>query len=214
MYSPPLGRFLSEDPLIADPTILYDNNWFGERLTVMRNLYGYVGNSPTNYVDPSGLLCQKPEANPCDEICAKARKLPNADKLHGGWTVCGPDGKICGCVLDLTIGNTTFKWDQCPDIQACIQTHENGHVDPNQNAGVCDKCKAGDVCFAADSDPKASQAIKDYHKIQWPKDIECLNTAKKKIADAGNAATDPCHRLAVILIRKIEDATRRNSPEF
>jgi RHS repeat-associated protein len=208
MYAPQLGRFASQDPLAADPTLLYDNNWFGDRLTLMRNLYGYTTNNPVNWVDPSGLFCELADA--CKDICASARKLPNADRLHGGWTVCGPGGKICGCVLDLTIGKTTYKWDQCPDIQKCIQTHEDGHVDPKQNVGVCDKCKPGDVCFAAYTDPKATQAIQDYHKKQWPKDIDCFNAAKKKIADAGKAATDPCHRMAVILIRKIEDAKRKN----
>ncbi len=55
MYSPQLGRFLNPDPLVANPTILYDNNWFGDRLTMMRNLYGYADNNPINRTDPSGL---------------------------------------------------------------------------------------------------------------------------------------------------------------
>lgn len=60
MYSPQLGRFLSQDPLVASPTVLYDNNWFGDRLTLMRNLYGYVDNNPINATDPSGLLFVPP----------------------------------------------------------------------------------------------------------------------------------------------------------
>jgi RHS repeat-associated protein len=57
MYSPPLGRFLSRDPLPqnGEPEILYDNDWFGDRLTMMRNLYGYVDNNPVKNLDPSGL---------------------------------------------------------------------------------------------------------------------------------------------------------------
>jgi RHS repeat-associated protein len=57
MYSPPLGRFLSRDPLPQNggPDILFDNNWFGGRLTAMSNLYGYIDNSPTRDTDPSGM---------------------------------------------------------------------------------------------------------------------------------------------------------------
>jgi len=40
MYSPTLGRFISTDPVGFDA---------GDE-----NLYGYVGNSPTGYVDPTG----------------------------------------------------------------------------------------------------------------------------------------------------------------
>ena len=56
MLSPALGRFLSRDPLPlnGDPDVLYDNNWFGDWLTMMRNLYGYTSNNPVNYLDPSG----------------------------------------------------------------------------------------------------------------------------------------------------------------
>ncbi len=41
MYDPTVGRWLSQDPIgfqAGDP-----------------NLYRYVGNSPTNFTDPSGL---------------------------------------------------------------------------------------------------------------------------------------------------------------
>jgi RHS repeat-associated protein len=57
MYSPQLGRFLSQDPLVAgQPDVLFDNDVFGDRLTMMRNLYGYANNNPVNVTDPSGLF--------------------------------------------------------------------------------------------------------------------------------------------------------------
>ncbi|MGD9714237.1 MAG: RHS repeat-associated core domain-containing protein [Thermomicrobiales bacterium] len=54
MYAPQLGRFLNTDPLVRDPTILVDNNWFGERLRAIRDSYGYCRNNPVNVTDPSG----------------------------------------------------------------------------------------------------------------------------------------------------------------
>ena len=47
LYDPLLGRFLSPDPIVANPAD--GQQW---------NLYSYAGNSPLSYVDPSGLgLC-------------------------------------------------------------------------------------------------------------------------------------------------------------
>jgi RHS repeat-associated protein len=51
-YDPLTGRFLSEDPWDADP--MYDDS----------DLYVYVGNSPTNFVDPLGLYALKPGVPP------------------------------------------------------------------------------------------------------------------------------------------------------
>ena len=45
MYDPRLGRFLSPDPIVGDPTS--SQSW---------NLYSYVGNNPLSYVDPTGLV--------------------------------------------------------------------------------------------------------------------------------------------------------------
>ena len=45
VYDPRLGRFLSPDPIVGDPTS--SQSW---------NLYSYVGNNPLSYVDPTGLV--------------------------------------------------------------------------------------------------------------------------------------------------------------
>lgn len=57
MYAAELGRFITRDPLPQKgvPDVLYDNNEFGEWLTLMRNLYGYVDSNPIRYTDSYGL---------------------------------------------------------------------------------------------------------------------------------------------------------------
>lgn len=45
-YDPRIGRWTSEDPIAFEG---------GDA-----NLYRYVGNSPTNYTDPTGLLAKEP----------------------------------------------------------------------------------------------------------------------------------------------------------
>ena len=53
MYDPRLGRFLSPDPIVGDPTS--SQSW---------NLYSYVGNNPLSYVDPTGLVQAGPRCGP------------------------------------------------------------------------------------------------------------------------------------------------------
>ena len=45
LYDPRIGRFLSPDPVVSEPSS--GQAW---------NLYSYVGNSPTSYVDPTGMF--------------------------------------------------------------------------------------------------------------------------------------------------------------
>ncbi len=72
-YNPVLGRFISPDPIVPNP-------WNPQAL----NRYSYVLNSPTNLVDPSGLLGEPPTEGwfePPDtwvlqEIVVTATRLP------------------------------------------------------------------------------------------------------------------------------------------
>ena len=65
MYDPRLGRFLSPDPIVGDPTS--SQSW---------NLYSYVGNNPLSHVDPTGEQQQPIEelvvtATRCDWVCGE-----------------------------------------------------------------------------------------------------------------------------------------------
>ena len=61
VYDPRLGRFLSPDPIVGDPTS--SQSW---------NLYSYVGNNPLSYVDPTGLVQAGADV-----------PGPEPDKVHG-----------------------------------------------------------------------------------------------------------------------------------
>ena len=65
VYDPRLGRFLSPDPIVGDPTS--SQSW---------NLYSYVGNNPLSYADPTGESGQPIEeivvtASRCDWVCGE-----------------------------------------------------------------------------------------------------------------------------------------------
>ena len=66
LYDPLLGRFLSPDPIIANPAD--GQQW---------NLYSYAGNSPLSYVDPSGLSF-------CDATVCGGVGLPSPPGAGGG----------------------------------------------------------------------------------------------------------------------------------
>ncbi len=78
MYQPTLGRFASRDPLGANGVdILYDNNWFGARLTRMQHQYGYANNNPIVFTDPSGLLACHDDTDKEEEKCSGACFIGN-----------------------------------------------------------------------------------------------------------------------------------------
>jgi hypothetical protein len=76
------------DPVNPNGDLMDDNNWFGDRLTRMKNLYGYADNNPVNQTDPSGLQCQG--AIPHGAAGAQAgngmpRAVGNATARPGIW---------------------------------------------------------------------------------------------------------------------------------
>lgn len=98
MYSPQLGRFLSRDPLVeGQPDIFYDNNWFGDRLTAMRNLYGYANNNPVNHTDPSG--------------------LDWAGDLLGSWGIPQPCGSV---TYKFTVGAASIAKREATSFGGCF----------------------------------------------------------------------------------------------
>ena len=70
LYDPLLGRFLSPDPIVANPAD--GQQW---------NLYSYAGNSPLSYVDPSGLsFCDPAQQSWCGGV-----GLPSSGWGGGGY---------------------------------------------------------------------------------------------------------------------------------
>ena len=74
LYDPLLGRFLSPDPIVANPGD--GQQW---------NLYSYAMNSPLSYIDPSGLTTCAPVY-----VCQRNAGLPGAGRGgYGTRTVSG-----------------------------------------------------------------------------------------------------------------------------
>ena len=69
LYDPLLGRFLSPDPIVANPA--HGQQW---------NLYSYAVNSPLSYIDPSGLS----QCNPAQQSWCGGYGLPRSGWLGGG----------------------------------------------------------------------------------------------------------------------------------
>lgn len=87
-YSPNLGRWLEKDPIGYEAG---DNN-----------LYRYVGNSPVNYTDPSGLY----RSATGRYICIHELELPSPDEYLDI-----PGGRNRGIRLNgWTFTNVTFDW--------------------------------------------------------------------------------------------------------
>ena len=88
MYDPRLGRFLSPDPIVGDPTS--SRSW---------NLYSYVRNNPLSYVDPTGeteLEVIVVTASRCDWVCWEDHSL------------------LVGMVVLASNGSWIHSWDISP----------------------------------------------------------------------------------------------------
>ncbi len=167
MYSPQLGRFLSQDPLVAgQPDVLFDNNEFGDRLTMMRNLYGYADNNPVNYTDPSGLAC----TGQCFEI--KKSKLLSCAASNIEVEGCGFKGlgvtanRLCAGIKDSVAGKKGLKIDTC--------------------AGTTVVCGQQTPCSCEDKKDKKGQVMQRTYKgikIELAKEIQkgCFATFDLKV---------------------------------
>jgi RHS repeat-associated protein len=67
IYDPKVGRFLTTDPIVAEP--LFGQSW---------NAYGYVFNNPLNHVDPTGF---EPDSH---EVLVIIGPPPPPEKKEGG----------------------------------------------------------------------------------------------------------------------------------
>jgi len=103
MYVPQLGRFASQDPLAAEPTLLYDNNRFGDALDVMRNRYWYTGNNAVNAIDPGG-------------TATVAVGVGIAGAAAGGVTAAGAAAAAAAAVTAAAVCLTPFYFAALGDI--------------------------------------------------------------------------------------------------
>ena len=94
LYDPLLGRFLSPDPIVANPG--HGQQW---------NLYSYAMNSPLSYIDPSGLsLC-----NPAQQSWCGGVGLPGSGWLGGGYGT----RTVSGSSVHVTFGryyDSSWRW--------------------------------------------------------------------------------------------------------
>ncbi|MDE0451531.1 MAG: hypothetical protein OXI90_07170 [Gammaproteobacteria bacterium] len=113
MYDPRLGRFLSPDPIVGDPTS--SQSW---------NLYSYVGNNPLSYVDPTGLI----QRGPCSVL--------NSSCMHFGGGGAGGGSTTGTTTVTVTVHGVmaipylyaapawTEVWDSSLDRYVLHQTYD------------------------------------------------------------------------------------------
>ena len=91
LYDARLGRFLSPDPYVTDPTMSQD--W---------NAYSYVSNSPMSFADPTGYVRAGPGCDLLTVMCA-------ANDPGGGHSVISEPYQISGSFV-LTVPVLTVDW--------------------------------------------------------------------------------------------------------
>jgi RHS repeat-associated protein len=106
-YDPSTGRFISEDPI-----------GFASGDT---NIYRYVGNSPTNFIDPSGLAGEEPSI--LNRITGGLRAIGGAIQAIGGGTlaVAGTAGTAGIGAAPAIIGGGLIAARGADDFQAGIR---------------------------------------------------------------------------------------------
>ena len=178
MYDRWTVRFTSRDPLPApgEPVVLSDNNWFGDRLTMMRNRYGYATNNPLRYKDPSGLT-------PTEEY-RRIRTIflawYNANKQVGpGWLKSLPN---CPCEIRiLTSSRTLFG------IPSCIMTFGTTTQWLNPNPSVWSDPSSKGVSLH----PDAAMCIRSKSASSGGSGQQCCYDDHGKLITHGQGAGTP-----------------------
>jgi len=139
-YSPSLHRFISEDPL-------------GFRAGDL-NFYAYVGNSPTNFRDPTGLARECPMPSMCGSGPAAAQSLAGRKALFLAWNhfwhniLYGGGTHLHTC--DIVTGQPNPSSDALCDDNGNFVGQAPGAVSDNTVNGVIVFSGGGLILSAAD----------------------------------------------------------------
>lgn len=163
-----------------------------------------------------------PPLTTCEEICAyAAQNLFPPKAVNGkpsvvmGSIVCGPKGEmLCGCLIRYP-ADLAVKPGNCPDLDACVLSHERGHL--AGRVAAIDGRGIGNVdlndlgCDPKNPKPHSAKfpaaEVVNYHKAQFDRDVQCFARIANDTRQKGY-----CRNAARMLIDKIR--ARGTSGDF
>jgi RHS repeat-associated protein len=174
LYDPALGRFLSADPIVGNAAA--SQSW---------NAYSYVGNSPVDFVDPSGFDCSASDA----VASASEKSFIANGTCSGASNVTLPNGE------EATVSDAS----RAPDTGALVSTALAFAADQARLASLRREIKSDPRVFKAGARKSADGTSKAIDAWGWrvrsankgtglvpPPPALDTSTVKGKVLDAAN----------------------------